>query len=99
MTDTLISILLTGGAVTYFIEFLLIILQGFFTDKSIYTALVLPLSSLCLWILDIVGRENLVYVPASAFVVLFFYRFVIHTPVKVQTINKTNTLDSRRLGL
>ena len=99
MTDTLISILLIGGAVTYFIEFLITISFGLLPPKTTYLLLVAPLSSLGLWILDIIGKGAFVYVPATSFVVLFFYSFVIHPPVKVQTISKTNTLDSRRLGL
>lgn len=99
MTDTLISILLIGGAVTYFIEFLITISLGLLTPKPMYLLLVSPLSYLGLLIMDMVDKSAFVLVPAISFVVLFFYLFVIHPPVKVQTINKTNTLDSRRYGL
>lgn len=99
MTDTLISILLIGGAITYFIEFLITISFGLLPPKPMYLLLVSPLAYIGLLILDMVDKSAFVLVPAISFVVLFFYLFVIHPPVKVQTINKTNTLDSRRYGL
>jgi hypothetical protein len=71
MTDLLISILITGTAITYTIEFLNLITTDFFGISFLNKVLTLPLSFGGLWALDVWGMHLAVAVPSAAFVALF----------------------------
>jgi Zn-dependent membrane protease YugP len=70
MVNLLISIFLSGIAVTFVIEFLALVLAWFFDKERLYSVLSLPLSfgaSYCLYALD---KTYFISVPATAFVAL-----------------------------
>jgi hypothetical protein len=71
MTDLLISILITGTAITYVIEFLNLITTDFFGISALNKILTLPLSLGGLWALDTRGVPLVVAVPSAAFVALY----------------------------
>ena len=74
MTDLLISILITGTAVTYVIELLNLITVDFFGISLLNKVLTLPLSIGGLLALDHRGSSLLVAVPSAAFMALFIGR-------------------------
>jgi hypothetical protein len=69
-TDIVISVLLTGMAVTYVIEFLDLFLSGFVTKPTFNKYLSLPLSFLGLWSQLDIYYDFFVLVPAATFVSL-----------------------------
>jgi hypothetical protein len=71
MTDLLISILISGIAITYVVEFLNLITTDFFGVSFLNKLLTLPLSFGGLWVLDVRGLHLIVAVPAAAFVSLY----------------------------
>jgi hypothetical protein len=71
MTDLLISIVISGIAITYVVEFLNLITTDFFGVSFLNKVLTLPLSFGGLWVLDIRGLHLIVAVPAAAFVSLY----------------------------
>jgi hypothetical protein len=76
MVNLLVSVLLSGLAVTFAIEFLYLVI-GFFLDKDItYNFLTLPLSFGALLCLANISKLFLVTVPATAFIVLFINKYI-----------------------
>lgn len=71
MTDLLISILITGIAITYVIEFINLVTVDFFGISGLNKVLTLPLSIGGLWLLDTRGLPLIVAVPAAGFVSLY----------------------------
>lgn len=76
MVNLLISVLLSGLAVTFTIEFVYLGLGLFFGKERIYSVLSLPLSFGALLCFYSVDRTYLVAVPAIAFVVLFINKYI-----------------------
>jgi hypothetical protein len=71
MTDLLISIFITGIAITYAIEFFNLITVDFFGISGLNKFLTLPLSLGGLWLLDARGLLLIVAVPAAGFISLY----------------------------
>ena len=71
MTDLLISILITGIAITYVIEFINLITADFFGISGLNKFLTLPLSLGGLWLLDVTEIYLVVAVPAAGFISLY----------------------------
>lgn len=71
MTDLLISILITGTAITYVIEFLNLITIDFFGISLLNKVLTLPLSFGGLWLMEGLEPHLVVAVPSAAFVALY----------------------------
>jgi glucose dehydrogenase len=70
MTDLLLLVILTGVAVTYVIEFLDMLLDGFMLKPAMNKFLALPLSFLAVWAQRDLDLKFFVLVPASTFVSL-----------------------------
>jgi hypothetical protein len=87
MVNLLISVLLSGLAVTFAIEFAFLALQFFFGKERLYSVLSLPLSFGALYCFYGIDKTFIVAVPAIAFVVLFINKY----------INKPVVLPNRRL--
>ena len=68
MTDLLISILITGTAIAYTIEFINLVTMDFFGLGGLNKFLTLPLSGLGLWLLDAPLHYIGVAIPAAAFI-------------------------------
>lgn len=71
MTDLLISIFITGIAITYTVEFINLITVDFFGISGLNKFLTLPLSFGGLWLLDARGLSLVVAVPAAGFISLY----------------------------
>jgi hypothetical protein len=84
MVDLIISVLLSGIAVTFAIEFFSLALVWFFDKERIYSVLALPLSFGALICMYQIDRIFFVSVPASAFVVLLLNKLV-NKPVIINT--------------
>jgi len=80
MVNLLISVLLSGTAVTFGIEFLALVLAWFFDKERLYAVLSLPLSFGALFCLDNLNKTYIVLVPATAFIALILNK-VINKPV------------------
>ena len=71
MTDLLISIIITGIATTYVIEFINLLTTDFFGISFLNKVLTLPFSFGGLWTLGNHGMHLVVDVPAAGFVALY----------------------------
>lgn len=76
MVDLLISILLSGCAVTFVVEFLFLITIGFFFKERIYAVLTLPLSFGAMYVFSNIDWTYFVSVPATAFVALMLNKYL-----------------------
>jgi hypothetical protein len=68
--DTLIDIIISGIAVSFIVEYLIMVTGGLFNARIVRAILTLPLSAIACWYLDIFGFELIVAAPASAFLSL-----------------------------
>jgi hypothetical protein len=84
MTDLLLTVLLTGVAVTYVIEFLDMIFNGFDLKKAFNKYLALPLSFLGLYAQLDIQYDFFVLVPATTLVSLVIGLW-LNKPTLVQT--------------
>jgi hypothetical protein len=84
MTDILISVLLTGIAVTYVIEFLELFISEFITKPTLNKYLALPLSFAGMFVQLELKSDFFVLVPAATFVSLVIGRW-LNKPQVVQT--------------
>jgi hypothetical protein len=82
MVDLLLSVLLSGIAVTFAIEFFSLVLVWFFDKERIYSVLALPLSFGALTCMYEIDRVFIVSVPATAFFVLLFNK-IVNKPVVI----------------
>lgn len=76
MVNLLISIILSGFAVTFAIELIALITSWFFQKPMIYAVLSLPFSFLAMFVMYKVTREMFVSVPATAFVTLVLNKYL-----------------------
>lgn len=76
MVNLLISVLLSGLAVTFTIEFISLITLGFFVKERIYAFLTLPLSFGALYCVTDLTTKFIVLVPATAFVALMLNKYL-----------------------
>ena len=76
MNEILITVLLTGMAVTFVVEFLDLILLGIFTKPTLYNILALPLSFLGLWAQLEIQFDFFSLVPATAFVAMMLNKYL-----------------------
>lgn len=84
MVNLILKIILVGAAVTYVLELIDAILQGFFDSSTIRKWLSLPLSIGGMWVMQQVWTVELfVTVPASTLVSLVILKY-INKPTQVQ---------------
>lgn len=76
MVNLLISVLLSGLAVTFAIEFLYLGLFILFDKDITYNVLTIPLSFGALWCFADLSKWFVVSVPATSFVVLMTNKFL-----------------------
>ena len=76
MANLLISVLLSGLAVTFAIEFLFLGIQLFVGKDTLYNILSLPMSFGALTCFYSINIRFIVAVPAVAFIVLFINKFI-----------------------
>jgi ABC-type amino acid transport system permease subunit len=88
MVNLLISVLLSGTAVTFAIEFFALVLAWFFDKERLYAVLSLPLSFGALFCFSKLNKTYVVAVPATAFIALILNK-VINKPV-VLNANRRN---------
>ena len=81
--DMVISVLLTGMAVTYVIEFLDLFISGFITKPTLNKYLALPLSFVGLWSHLNIETDFIVLVPSATFVSLTIGMY-LNRPVLVK---------------
>jgi len=82
MTDLLISVILTGLAVTYVIEFLDLITTGLFGKTLLNQYLALPLSFGGMFALYDIDLQMVVSIPATTFVSLIVSKY-LNKPVVI----------------
>ena len=84
MVNLILTITLVGAAVTYVLELIDAMLQGFFDSSFVKKWLSLPLSVAGMWVMQQVWTVELfVTVPAATFVSLILLKF-INRPTQVQ---------------
>jgi len=91
MVNLLISIILSGLAVTFTIELVSIGLKLFFDKEKIYSILSLPLSFGALTCFYGISTKFIVAVPAISFIVLFINKY-INKPLVLATPRRLPTL-------
>jgi hypothetical protein len=82
--DMVISVILTGMAVTYVIEFLDLFISGFITKPTLNKYFALPLSFIGLWSHLSLETDFIVLVPSATFVSLAIGMY-LNRPVVVKT--------------
>ena len=90
-TDIVISVLLTGMAVTYVIEFLDLFISGFITKPTLNKYFALPLSFLGLWTQLDLYYDFFVLVPAAKFV-SFAIVMYLNKPVVIKSPSRLSQL-------
>ena len=90
-TDIVISVLLTGMAVTYVIEFLDLFISGFITKPTLNKYFALPLSFLGLWAQLNIEMDFFVLVPAATFVSLAIGMY-LNKPVVIKSPTRLSQL-------
>ena len=86
MTNLLLTIALVGAAVTYTLELIDALLDGFFDSSTIKKWLSLPLNLGGMWVMQQKWAvELIVTVPAATFVSLVLLKF-INKPVQIQRL-------------
>jgi hypothetical protein len=90
-TDIVISVLLTGMAVTYVIEFLDLFISGFITKPTLNKYFALPLSFLGLWAQLNIKMDFFVLVPAATFVSLAIGMY-LNKPVVIKSPTRLSQL-------
>ena len=90
-TDIVISVLLTGMAVTYVIEFLDLFISGFITKPTLNKYFALPLSFLGLWAQLNIETDFFVLVPAATFVSLAIGMY-LNKPVVIKSPTRLSQL-------
>jgi hypothetical protein len=86
--DILISIIISGFAAGYALEFLSSLVDRWISPKILKQILTLPLSFVALWALGLHDEKLFVYVPAAGFVSLVIMALV-SKPVEVtQVVNR-----------
>lgn len=83
MTDLLITIVLSGIAVTYSIEFVELITRGLFGVSFLNKILTLPLSFGALFSQETLSKQYIIAVPSIATVALLLSRY-LNKPKVVQ---------------
>ena len=76
MVNLLITVILSGLAVTFTIEFVSLAIGLFFSKERIYAVLSLPLSFGALLCFSPIDTTYVVAVPAISFVVLFINKYI-----------------------
>lgn len=84
MVDLLISIILSGFAVTFTVELLALLLSWFFFADALYKWLSLPLSFGAMFWLYGLDKSLVISVPATAFITLILRRY-LNTPAVTST--------------
>ena len=87
MTDLLITVLISGFAVTYTVEFLDLITIEFFGKNNLYKWLSLPLSFCALCSLEHLSIKLVALTPAAAFISLAISKY-LNKPVLVNNFNR-----------
>jgi hypothetical protein len=91
MVNLLISVILSGLAVTFAIEFLYLGLQLILNKEKVYSFLSLPLSFGALTCFYTISLRFVVAVPAISFIVLFINKY-INKPMVLATPRRLPTL-------
>lgn len=76
MVDLLITIVLSGFAVTFAIELLALILWSFANKETLYNFLTLPLAFGALYLFYALDKTFVVAVPAIAFISLMLNKYI-----------------------
>lgn len=84
MVDLLISIILSGFAITFTVELLGLLLVWFVSKETLYTWLSLPLSFGAMFILYDIDKSFFISVPATAFIALVLKKY-LNAPVVTST--------------
>jgi hypothetical protein len=89
MTDLLISIIITGSAVTYAVEFLDLITTGFFGVKTLNKFVTLPFSCGALYLVGVHDIKLVIATPSATLVAILISRF-LNRPVVTQASRLRN---------
>lgn len=81
MVNLLISIILSGFAVTFTVELIALLTSWFFQKSALYAVLSLPLSFLAMYVLYDLQKYLFVSVPATAFIALVLNKYLNSVPV------------------
>ena len=84
MVDLLISVILSGFAITFTVELLALLLVWFFNKETLYTWLSLPLSFGAMSVLYNIDKSFIISVPSTAFVALILKKY-LNAPVVSST--------------
>lgn len=84
MTDLLISIIISGFAITFALEFLYLVTLGILPKEKLYAVLTLPLSFGAMFVFTDIDSSYFVSVPATAFIALMLNKY-LNTPTVVNT--------------
>lgn len=76
MVDLLISVILSGFAITFTIELLALLLVWFFNADTLYAWLALPLSFGAMYLFYDLDKYLFISVPATAFVAFILKRYL-----------------------
>ena len=81
MANLLISIILSGFAVTFVIELVALSTSWFFEKEMLYAVLSLPLSFGAMFVMHDITKSLFVSVPATAFIALILKKYLNATTV------------------
>ena len=84
MVDLLISVILSGFAITFTVELLALLLVWFLNKETLYTWLSLPLAFGAMFVLYNIDKTFLISVPATAFIALVLKKY-LNAPVVTST--------------
>lgn len=88
MVDLLITIILSGFAVTFAVELLALILWMFFNKETLYNFLTLPFSFGSLYLFYQLDKTFAVTVPATAFIALMLNKYINTKAVTSTRLNR-----------
>lgn len=84
MVNLLVSIILSGFAITFTIELIALLLSWFLNKETVYNWLSLPLSFGAMFAFYNIQKNFFVLVPATAFITLILNKY-INTPSVTST--------------